>query len=223
MSDTDFAFQRLECRDQFVFAWIILPMPAFRHPELGGDNAAQQLGGHVTSVIYMALAIVLLHKQITEFGSAQKPQVRKRLKRTVHPLGKMAVREDSSREKIEMRVIHTTNAFGALGSRSVLKDQGTDSPLSSERLANGADQALQSRKMLGRQVGERENMGATQQQQAAFDKLADGRHHNEMLIFIDDPRFETLAHKGGKNAQAIVLEFSAKGTGEAGAGGLLCG
>src|SRR5208282_5718946 len=118
----------------------------------------------------------------------------------MHPPAQMGMHQHLSRENIEMRVIHATNALGAFGSRPMLEDQGRDSPPLGKRLTNNSHQSLESSKMFRRQVSERENMGTTEQEQAAFDKLAQRWHHHELLVFINDPRVEALTHEAGKSA-----------------------
>src|ERR1051326_3312979 len=119
---------------------------------------------------------------------------------------------DFGRKNIQVGVIDAAMTLALVYGRSMLENQRSDAPVCNRELLDGTQKLLQVWQPFVRQISEGRDMCASQEQQTALHELAQRRHDNEPVVFINDSGSQAISHQFSENTGAVTFQLNAKRT-----------
>src|SRR5260221_3601145 len=113
---------------------------------------------------------------------------------------------------IKMSVVHTAHPFAALRSRPVFENERGNAIVSCYFPAYDRQKVAKACQAVAFQVGKGRDMLAAEQQQPAFNELAERWHQHKIIVFVKDAGGEPITQHLGKNALPCPFDFDAERT-----------
>src|SRR5260221_8921115 len=124
----------------------------------------------------------------------------------------MRPNKNPCRKDIKMSMVHTANPLAAFRSRSVFENERGNAIVGCYLSANDRQKVAKAFQAVALQVGKRRDMLAAEQQQPAFNELAERWHQHKIIVFVKDAGGEPITQHLGKNALSCPFDFDAERT-----------
>src|SRR5690348_13925280 len=119
----------------------------------------------------------------------------------------MGMNQNFGRKNIQVGMVDTTASFSAVNGGAMFKNQGANSPAGGQGLLNRLQQLFQAGPQTGREVCQRRDMLAGQEQQTALQERTQWWNHHEVVIFVNDPCSQPLLQVLVENRLTFTFQF----------------